>query len=41
MADGGPSLAPDSVSYNTVIKACANAFQVGLLREAVGAGAAA
>lgn len=25
---GGPTLVPDAVSYNTVMKACANAFQV-------------
>ncbi len=28
MWDGGPTLAPDAVSYNTALKACANAFQV-------------
>lgn len=33
MWDGGPTLLPDAVSYNTVIKACANAFQVGRALE--------
>lgn len=28
MWGGGPSLTPDSVSYNTVLKACANSFQL-------------
>lgn len=28
MWGGGPTLAPDSVSYNTAIKACANGFQL-------------
>lgn len=32
MWDGGPTLAPDSVSYNTALKACANAFQVTALQ---------
>lgn len=29
MWDGGPTLTPDAVSYNTALKACANAFQAG------------
>lgn len=29
MWDGGPTLCPDTVSYNTVLKACANGFQLG------------
>ncbi|GAB4822151.1 hypothetical protein N2152v2_009197 [Parachlorella kessleri] len=29
MWQGGPILSPDMVSYNTVLKACANAFQLG------------
>lgn len=33
MWSGGTTLAPDGVSYNTVIKACANAFQVGRAME--------
>lgn len=33
MWDGGPTLVPDAVSYNTAIKACANAFQVGKALE--------
>jgi pentatricopeptide repeat protein len=28
MGQGGPTLSPDSVSYNTVLKACANSFQL-------------
>jgi pentatricopeptide repeat protein len=28
MWEGGHTLAPDTVSYNTVLKACANAFQL-------------
>lgn len=28
MWSGGPTLTPDAVSYNTVLKACANSFQV-------------
>ena len=28
MWDGGATLAPDTVSYNTCLKACANAFQL-------------
>ncbi|KAL4429625.1 hypothetical protein ABPG77_008674 [Micractinium sp. CCAP 211/92] len=33
MWDGGPTLVPDAVSYNTAIKACTNAFQVGRALE--------
>jgi pentatricopeptide repeat protein len=33
MWEGGPTLVPDAVSYNTTIKACANAFQVGKALE--------
>lgn len=29
MWTGGPTLTPDSVSYNTALKACANSFQLG------------
>ena len=29
MWEGGPILSPDMVSYNTALKACANAFQLG------------
>lgn len=29
MWGGGPMLAPDTVSYNTALKACANSFQLG------------
>lgn len=40
MWEGGPTLAPDTVSYNTALKACANAFQLGraleVYREMVG-----
>ncbi len=40
MWDGGPTLTPDSVSYNTVLKACANAFQlaraVDVYKEVIG-----
>ena len=34
MWGGGPSLCPDAVSYNTVIKACAAAFQINRALEA-------
>ena len=33
MWEGGPTLTPDAVSYNTAIKACANAFQLARALE--------